>query len=508
MSLRTDSHTVVDERTVVISETVTFEGDNARSTDEVTATNQFQESDDYMTGESTILTRSDWAGSFPEADEGNTKEASDEVKEAFYNSFHFDVENDPELGNVEGSKVYAAEAPAEKQDNGLVLSDLRGLDFDDPTWDLFLDQIDYEEDAFLQMLYAAGYQTAPVAALGKPASYDQDGDTGLNIMFKDTCAWMSKPVLASTWNVELMYEVGAAFGQEALTDGLTGWYAPGMNIHRSPFCGRNLEYFSEDPLLTGKLAASLISGAADQGLTCYVKHFAVNDQETNRENFVNVWADEQTMREVYLKSFEIAIKEATMTISYQDDSGAMVTTTLPAATGLMSAQSNIGTRACYGHYGLMTGVLRNEWGFKGIAITDLIFSMDSTQRDQMIRAGNDNWLMMNVAMILRRDATDLTSATAKTAMRNAAHHICYAIANSATMNGIAKGSVKVYAASPWRNILLVVNIIAVLLIGLKIRRFIVRGIDQKKHPENYKPTRKQRKAAKLAAKAAKADANA
>ena len=508
VSLRTDSHTVVDERTVVISETVAFEGDNARSTDEVTATNQFQESDDYMTGESTILTRSDWAGSFPEADEGNTKEASDEVKEAFYNSFHFDVENDPELGNVEGSKVYAAEAPAEKQDNGLVLSDLRGLDFDDLTWDLFLDQIDYEEDAFLQMLYAAGYQTAPVAALGKPASYDQDGDTGLNIMFKDTCAWMSKPVLASTWNVELMYEVGAAFGQEALTDGLTGWYAPGMNIHRSPFCGRNLEYFSEDPLLTGKLAASLISGAADQGLTCYVKHFAVNDQETNRENFVNVWADEQTMREVYLKSFEIAIKEATMTISYQDDSGAMATATLPAATGLMSAQSNIGTRACYGHYGLMTGVLRNEWGFKGIAITDLIFSMDSTQRDQMIRAGNDNWLIMNVAMIFRRDATDLTSATAKTAMRNAVHHICYAITNSAAMNGIAKGSVKVYAASPWRNILLVVNIIAVLLIGLKIRRFIVRGIDQKKHPENYKPTRKQRKASKLAAKAAKADANA
>ena len=502
VSLRANSHDVIDERIVTIAQTVAYEGADGRSSDLVTATNQFQDSDDYMTSSSTIFSRSDWAGTFPVRDEGNTKEASEQVKDAFYFSFHYDVNTDPELGNVEGSKVYTYEMPAERADNGLVLADMRGLAYDDPQWELFLDQIDYEEDGFLQMLYAAGYQTAPVNALGKPAGYDQDGDTALNIMGKDTCAWMSKPVLASTWNVDLMYEVGAAFGQEALTDGLTGWYAPGMNIHRSPFCGRNLEYFSEDPVLTGKLAASLISGAADQGLVCYMKHFAVNDQETNRENFVNVWADEQTMREVYLKPFEIAVKEATMTINYQDESGEMATVTMPAALGIMSAQSNIGTRACYGHYGLMTGVLRNEWGFRGIAITDLIFSMDSTQRDQMVRAGNDNWLMMNVAIILQHNATDLTSATARTAMRNAAHHICYSIANSAAMNGIARGSVKVYATSPWRWLPRIINLVAVVLVALKIRRFVVRGIDQKNNPEKYKPSRKQRKAAKLAAKQA------
>lgn len=169
------------------------------------------------------------------------------------------------------------------------------------------------------------------------------------------------PLMAATWDMDLLYEIGAAFGQESLQSGINGWYCPAINLHRSVFNGRVFEYYSEDPVLSGKLAAAVISGAGDQGMFCYVKHFALNDTDTGRDRLANFWADEQTMRELYLKAFEIAFEEAVMTIRYCDGNGNMAEKTMRAATAVMPAQNCVGTTVGHANYPLLNNVLRDEW---------------------------------------------------------------------------------------------------------------------------------------------------
>ncbi len=512
VSLRANSHDVLDSRDVTVMATEWFDNTNPRQTerdaqsardengqpldypaagaDEAfrAATNQFQDSSDYMLRESNLLTRADWENTFPVMAEGRTKEASDIIKQAVEDSFAFDYATDPKLGNVEGSEVYTEEMPVSGADNGLTLSALRGKDYHDPLWDDLLDQIDYEtEIADIQaLLFTAGYQTGKLDSIGKPATTEQDGDTGLKIGDLATCAWMSKPVVASTWNTDLIYEMGCAVGQEALTDGLNGWYAPGMNIHRSPFAGRNLEYFSEDPVLTGKLAAALISGCGDQGLYCFVKHFAVNDQESNRQYFLATWADEQTMREIYLRAFEIAFKEARMSVKYiSDDQGTVSIRVMPAATGVMTAQSCIGSTICFAHYGLLTGVLREEWGFNGSVITDLYFVLEPWLRDKMIRAGGDLYLMMNMEQ-MRVPAEDCDSATARSLIREIIHHIGYMEVNSSVMNHTAPGAIVTYDTSPWVYLLIGIDVVAGVFIVLMTVLIVRRRADNRTHPEKYR----------------------
>lgn len=411
VSLRANSHDVPDSRDVAAMSTEWFDNTNPRQSEKdaqsaldengqplgypadgadkafQAATNQFQESSDYMLRESSLLTRSDWENTFPVIAEGRTKEAS---------------------------------------------------------------------------------------------------DTGLKIGDLATCAWMSKPVVASTWNTELIYEMGCAVGQEALTDGLNGWYAPGMNIHRSPFSRRNLEYFSEDPVLTGKLAAALISGCGDQCLYCFVKHFAVNDQETNRQFFLTTWADEQTMGEIYLKAFEIAFKEARMSVKYiSDDQGTVSVKVMPAATGVMTARSCIGTTICFANYGLLTGVLRGEWGFNGSVITNLHFVMEPWLRDKMLRAGGDMYLMMNMDQ-LRIPAGDCGSATARSLIRETIHHISYMEFNSAVMNHTAPSAIVTYDTSPWVYLLVGIDIVAGVFIVFMVTAILRRRKDNRLHPEKYR----------------------
>lgn len=475
ISLRNNSHDIIESKTITIDETVVFEGDTKRDSDVVTATNQFQDSNDYMMSESVILTRSDWANTKPQTVLNRTKEISSDIYNTYLNSKDIDVNNDPILGNQKDSKVYSANSPTECEDNDLYLSDLRGKDYDDSTWDLLLNQLDLNDKEVLEALYGAAYQVPAIKSIGKSVTTEQDGDMGLKIMPASftTCSWPSKPVVASTWNKELAYKVGEAFGQEALTDGLNGWYAPGMNIHRSPFAGRNLEYFSEDGVLSGKLASGIVSGAADNGLVCYIKHFAVNDQENNREYYLNTWADEQTMRQIYLKPFEICIKEAKMNINYTDDEGKIVSKEMPATLGLMSAQSCIGTTICIGHYGLLTGVLRNEWGFKGVVITDLYMTGNKTLPDQMLRAGGDTFLAFNIDA-LRQVPTDITSSTAKTAIRNSLHHLLYAYVNSGAYNNLAPGSYIKYGISKLFYLIIALDIVVALLFIFRIAKIIKR----------------------------------
>lgn len=511
VSLRANSHDVLDERTVKIPSTIWYDNTNPRQSEMdaqsaldddgaalgypakgadasfVAATNQFQESSDYMDRESTLLSRSDWNGTFPVMANGRTKTATDVTKAIIENSFVFDYATDPLLGNVEGSAVYNNKMPASGVDNGLSLASLRGKDYHDPLWSDLLDQIDYENEMadIHALLFSAGYQTGKLDSIGKTSTTEQDGDTGLKIGDVATCAWMSKPVVASTWNVELMYEMGEAVGQEALTDGLNGWYAPGMNIHRSPFSGRNLEYFSEDGLLSGKMAAAMISGCGDQGLYCFIKHFAVNDQETNRQYFLHTWADEQTMREIYLKPFEISFKEAQMSVRYiSDDQGTMSVRIMPAATGVMTAQSCIGSTIGFANYGLLTGVLRGEWGFNGSVITDLYFALQPWLRDKIIRAGGDMYLMMNMDQ-LRVPAADCDSATARNIIRESIHHICYTVANSAVLNHTVPGAIVTYDTSPWVYLVVAIDAAAAAIVVVLVVLMVRRASDQKRRPELY-----------------------
>lgn len=193
----------------------------------------------------------------------------------------------------------------------------------------------------------------------------------------DTCFYASECVIAATWNTELVEKMGVAVGNEALIgnergDGrsYSGWYGPAVNIHRTPFSGRNWEYYSEDGFLSGKMAASVITGAKSKGVYTYVKHFTVNDQETNRDtNGLITWVNEQALREIYLKPFELAVTEG-------------------HTSAMMSSFNRIGTVWAGGSYELLTDVLRNEWGFVGMVITDYNTN-GYMYADQMIRAGGD-----------------------------------------------------------------------------------------------------------------------
>ncbi|MCR5396076.1 MAG: glycoside hydrolase family 3 C-terminal domain-containing protein [Lachnospiraceae bacterium] len=475
VSLRKNSHNVLAERKISVDETVVYADGNKRSDDKVVATNQFEECNGYMDSETVLLSRADWTNTMPEKKEERTKTISDELYQTYLNSKEIDLESDEVFGNQPGSLVYAKEAPVENARNGLVLSELRGCDYDDEKWDRLLDQLNLSDEEVMGALFGAAYQTSKIASIGKNATTEGDGDTGLTIFSNHvtTASWASKPVLAATWNKKLMYEVGKAFGQEALTDGLSGWYAPAMNIHRSPFAGRNFEYFSEDGYLSGKLAASLVSGAGDQGLVCYIKHFAVNDQETHREHYLNTWADEQTMREIYFQPFEICVKEASMKVHYTDEDGKVNTAVMPATAAVMSAQNCIGTTICFGNYSLLTGVLRNEWGFCGVVITDLYMSDSATLSDQMLRAGGDTFLMHNMKLF-RKNASDTESATAKTAMRNAIHHLCYAYVNSAEYKDVAPKSYVKYGASKLIYIMIGFDIVVALLFIKRIGKIVKR----------------------------------
>jgi beta-glucosidase len=529
ISLRKNSHEVIAENTVTQPETIWYDGsdekhirkseilaqsalDNegnslgypaSKEADEnaqyIAASNQFQVSSDYMNKNSSILSRTNWSGTQPKTAENRSKELQEEFAVLMNKEITFDVNTDEEFGNVEGSLVYAAKAPISKADNGLVLADLRGLSYNDEKWELLLDQIDWEadKDGILMNFSGAAYVTGKVDSIGLPSSEEYDGANGLKVKGADNGYDMTKsssfgfaPLIAATWNEELLYEVGAAFGQESLQNDINGWYCPAINLHRSPFSGRVFEYYSEDPVLSGRLAARIISGAGDQGMFCYVKHFALNETETGRAELGAYWADEQTMRELYLKAFEIAIEEATMTINYtSDDEGTVTTKTMRAATAVMAAQNSVGTIVGECNYALLNNVLRKEWGFQGMVVSDYWVWGENNLRDLAIRTGCDTYLCMYMPAMW--GLTDYDSATARSTMRNALHNISYTIVNSNAMQGMAPGAIVKTTMSSWMKLLVVFDVLMVLLIGGGVFWIIRRTKLEKAHPELYK--RKEKK---------------
>lgn len=343
--------------------------------------------------------------------------------------------------------------------NGLKLIDLRGLDYDDEAYSKILDQLtDDDYDNAGKYLVNGAFNTPAMGSIDKPATEDHDGPQGFSSLmgkFKYATAYMSEPLLASTFNKDLAKEMGTAIGEEALAMNPTfsGWYGPAMNTHRSPFAGRNFEYYSEDGVLAGKIAANVVSGAADKGLYAYIKHFALNDQETFRTEALCTWADEQTIREIYLKPFEIVVKEAKTTIDYiSDENGTHSQKEMNACTAVMSSFNRIGTTWAGGNKALMTDVLRGEWGFKGFASSD--FNLyDYMNTDQGMRAGTDmqlTWLASDTMPFGKPNYSDTKSGTARQAIRTAYHNVFYTIANSNAMQGIAPGTIITYKPSGWR----------------------------------------------------------
>lgn len=527
VSLRANSHDAVAEQTLSRDETLWFDGSDAdhvrrserdaqtRLLDDgeldesgdvayVAATNRFQQSSDYMTGVSHVLSRADWAGTQPEY------VAEREMPDAFIPGHDlfvaFDPATDPTYGNVEGSLVYAADEPVSGADNGLVLSDLRGADYDDPRWEQLLDQIDWDadRDAIIQNHCGDAYVTSAVPSIGLPATVDMDGANGLKVQGADSgydmtksCSFGFQPLMASTWNPELLYEVGAALGKEGLAHGINGWYSPGINLHRSLFSGRVFEYYSEDPVLSGRLAERVVSGAGDQGLYCYLKHFALNETETGRADLICTWADEQTMRELYLRPFEIAVKGARMTIRYTaDDQGTVGERTMRASTAIMASQNGVGTQLGHTNYALLTEVLRGEWGFKGMVISDYWVWGGDNHRDLTLRAGCDSYLSMHVASLW--SISDYDSPTARACMRQALHNIGYAVANSSALQNMGPGSAAVTQTSPWKYGMWALDAAAFLLVAGGTALMVRRARDEREHPERYK--RGKRAQAKLEAR--------
>lgn len=309
-----------------------------------------------------------------------------------------------------------------------MLSDKEGnqvgyVDYDDERWETLLDECKIED--LIDMYDNGNFKSNGMLNIGKPLTNDTDGPAGFtNFMDKigtywGTCHYCAETVMASTWNTELIEALGKMVGNEGLIGAAgrgnklpySGWYAPGVNIHRSAFGGRNFEYFSEDGFLSGKMAAAEIRGCRSKGVYCFVKHFALNEQETHRSVTGNItWATEQAMREIYLRPFEIVVKEG-------------------GATAVMSSFNRIGTRWTGGDYRLLTEILRNEWGFKGMVICDFNTIPQYMNSRQMAYAGGD--LNLATQPVSWCDSSDVSDVIV---LRQSAKNVFYTVANSNAMN--------------------------------------------------------------------------
>lgn len=454
--VQTDSHSLkegIEAITYNVGSAVVYSGDNKRSDDEITVTNQFDDvsamfTDTATEGKATNMSRADFAGTFPTAPTDADKVADEATVEGFKVYDPADYEDSTLETTVTGAS------------NGLSLIDLRGVEYDSDVWDDLVEQMTVEE--MMNVLLTGAYNTAEVESIAKPATQDFDGPAGISSFMTETNAtgFTSEVVIASTYNVELSRAMGVMVAQEGLELKVSGWYAPAMNTHRNQFAGRNFEYYSEDPLLAGLMAKASVEGAASKGMYAFIKHYALNDQETNRVNGAGMatWANEQAIREIYLKAFEIPVKEATTTLKYYaDTSGVLVEKEMRATTALMSSFNRLGSVWAGGSIALMDTVLREEWGFDGAVITDfnLFVYMDPNQG---ISAGSD--LMLTFSPM--KSFSDSTSNTAITHMQKAMKNILYAVANSNAMNGLAPGTIITYKAATWetaRTILTVLSLI-------------------------------------------------
>ena len=440
ISIQSDSHHVIDHKAITVKDTVTYDSDsNTHNGDKTVATNQF----DDVAGDVTYLSRADHFANYKEATATPTNfKMSDKAKETFYNNSNYD----PKKFDKDSDKM-----PTTGAKNGLKLSDMYGKDYDDADWDKLLDQLTFDD--MDNLIANGGYGTQALKSVGKIQLTDADGPASLNNNFTGvgSIGFPASTAFACTWNKDLAKQFGEMIGDMAHDMHVAGWYAPAMNIHRNAFSGRTFEYFSEDSLLSGVMASSEISGAKSKGVYSFMKHFALNDQETKRTEMLCTWTNEQAMREIYLKPFEMSVKEG-------------------GAQAVMSAFNYIGNTYAGGDAALLKTVLRDEWGFKGFVLTDYFGGYGYQNADQEVRAGNDAMLATTK---ITNHITD-KSATSVKAMRQAAHNILYTAANSWQY---ADGEPKV-ATPVWKTAMYVAwgvtAVLALALEALTIKRYMAR----------------------------------
>ena len=444
ISINSDSHTVLDQKTYTADTDVVYEEENKRVSDDTAATNVFEDAK----GDVTYLSRADHFANYEEA---TAAPASAELGEPYVSEYHLNSNFD-KTTYLNDEDVM----PTTGADNGLTLADMRDADYDDPRWEKLLDQLTVDEMA--NMIAMAGYQTAAMDSVGKVATLDFDGPAAINNNFTGvgSIGFPIEVVVASTWNKELAQAWGECMGKISQEMGAEGWYAPGMNTHRTAFGARNYEYFSEDGVLAGNMGAKAVEGARKYGVYSYIKHFAMYE---GNAKMVSVWSNEQAIREIYLKPFEISVKQG-------------------GANAVMVSWSFLGDKWTGECSNLMNTVLRDEWGFRGMALTDFFRNNGHGFMNADAALANGVDVMLSTFNGEENNVANPEHPTSVLQMRNACKNVMYTVVSSWAYDGEHEET----GMENWKKAGIGIDIvIALFMAGMEV--LVIRGYKKRKSAE-------------------------
>ena len=444
ISINSDSHTVLDQKTYTADKDVVYKGENKRASDDTAATNVFEDAK----GDVTYLSRADHFANYEEATKAP---ASAELGEPYVSEYHLNSNFD-KTTYLNDEDVM----PTTGADNGLTLADMRDADYDDPRWEKLLDQLTVDEMA--NMIAMAGYQTAAMDSVGKVATLDFDGPAAINNNFTGvgSIGFPIEVVVASTWNKELAQAWGECMGKISQEMGAEGWYAPGMNTHRTAFGARNYEYFSEDGVLSGNMGAKAVEGARNYGVYSYIKHFAMYE---GNAKMVSVWSNEQAIREIYLKPFEISVKQG-------------------GANAVMVSWSFLGDKWTGECSNLMNTVLREEWGFRGMALTDFFRNNGHGFMNADAALANGVDVMLSTFNGEENNVANPEHPTSVLQMRNACKNVMYTVVSSWVYDGKHKET----GMENWKKAGIGIDVVIALFIaGMEV--LVIRGYKKRKNAE-------------------------
>ena len=444
ISINSDSHTVLDQKTYTADKDVVYKGENKRASDDTAATNVFEDAK----GDVTYLSRADHFANYEEA---TAAPASAELGEPYVSEYHLNSNFD-KTTYLNDEDVM----PTTGADNGLTLADMRDADYDDPRWEKLLDQLTVDE--MTNMIAMAGYQTAAMDSVGKVATLDFDGPAAINNNFTGvgSIGFPIEVVVASTWNKELAQAWGECMGKISQEMGAEGWYAPGMNTHRTAFGARNYEYFSEDGVLAGNMGAKAVEGARNYGVYSYIKHFALYE---GNAKMVSVWSNEQAIREIYLKPFEISVKQG-------------------GANAVMVSWSFLGDKWTGESSNLMNTVLRDEWGFRGMALTDFFRNNGHGFMNADAALANGVDAMLSTFNGEENNVANPEHPTSVLQMRNACKNVMYTVVSSWAYDGEHEET----GMENWKKAGIGIDIvIALFMAGMEV--LIIRGYKKRKNAE-------------------------
>ena len=444
ISINSDSHTVLDQKTYTADDDVVYKEENKRVSDDTAATNVFEDAK----GDVTYLSRADHFANYEEATKAP---ASAELGEPYVSEYHLNKNFDKTTYLNDKDKM-----PTTGADNGLTLADMRDADYDDPRWEKLLDQLTVDEMS--NMIAMAGYQTAAMDSVGKVGTLDFDGPAAINNNFTGvgSIGFPIEVVIASTWNKNLAQTWGECMGKISQEMGAEGWYAPGMNTHRTAFGARNYEYFSEDGVLSGNMGAKAVEGARNYGVYSYIKHFALYE---GNAKMVSVWSNEQAIREIYLKPFEISVKQG-------------------GANAVMVSWSFLGDKWTGESSNLMNTVLRDEWGFRGMALTDFFRNNGHGFMNADAALANGVDAMLSTFNGEENNVANPEHPTSVLQMRNACKNVMYTVVSSWAYDGEHEET----GMENWKKAGIGIDIvIALFMAGMEV--LIIRGYKKRKNAE-------------------------